>query len=732
MQFRFTFKAALCAATAISGLSTLAHAADASADMAEEILVTGLHAETNLNQVSSASRLGLTIFETPASVESIDGDVIRARGDLTIQEAISRATGISFVGSPGNGNTALTSRGFSGQGSIQMLVDGTRLYVASGTLTFPVDPWTVERIDVLRGPNSVMFGEGAIGGSINVIMKKPTPDAQIYNAQIGYGSNDSIRAAADLGGPLGGGFSYRVAGSYSYSNGWLDRNSDNRNFAVSGALRFDAAPNLSFNLASDYGDVKILPYFGTPLVNGEYDARFRRINFNIDDPQNHFRDSWTRFNIDWQPSEAVSIRNTAYYLQSDRDYTNAETYRFVPATGRVTRSDYLNIIHDQHQYGDRADVSIRTPIGSMENTLLVGFDVNRIKFQHTNNSPYGGTSSVDPFDFDPGSFLTPVATTPGFRSLTTQYSIFAEDQLKLTDWFSLVGGFRRDWFDFERIDLRVAANSFSRKFRSTNWRVGTVVNPTPDTALYASYTTGADPLGALITTSNAQKSFGLSPAKQIEIGVKQRFLDDRGAISIALFDIQKRRLLTTDPLNRLVTQQVGKRSSKGIEASLAFQLSDAFGIEANGTILKARFDDFDETVTVSCPSGPVPGTSTPIPPCPAGQPAMPVVVSRAGNTAPGVPTRTGNISANWSIIDALQARVTARFVSGRWIDNANTLRIPAYEVVDLGLRWRISDRMALDGRVSNVFDKVYAVSGGAAQWLLGTPRRYDLRLDISM
>jgi iron complex outermembrane receptor protein len=97
-----------------------------------------------------------------------------------------------------------------------------------------------------------------------------------------------------------------------------------------------------------------------------------------------------------------------------------------------------------------------------------------------------------------------------------------------------------------------------------------------------------------------------------------------------------------------------------------------------------------------------------------------------------VPTRTGNISANWSIIDALQARVTARFVSGRWIDNANTLRIPAYEVVDLGLRWRISDRMALDGRVSNVFDKVYAVSGGAAQWLLGTPRRYDLRLDISM
>lgn len=92
---------------------------------AVDILVTGLPIDTDLSSTSSASRLGLSIQQTPASVESIDGDAIRARGDVTIQDAVSRATGITFAGAPGNGGTALASRGFSGQGSVQLLVDGT-------------------------------------------------------------------------------------------------------------------------------------------------------------------------------------------------------------------------------------------------------------------------------------------------------------------------------------------------------------------------------------------------------------------------------------------------------------------------------------------------------------------------------------------------------------------------------------------------------------------------------
>lgn len=696
----------LCAATGLAAFSSAAQAEQAGPP--DTILVTGLRAEASLDRKSSGSRLGLTLFETPASIEVLDGDIIRARGDISIQEAVSRATGITFQGSPGNGNTAMASRGFSGQGSVQLLVDGTRLFVASGTLTFPVDPWTVERIDVLRGPSSVISGEGAVGGAVNVIMKKPVSDHAIMQARVAYGSDNAVQVAGDAGGPIGAGLSYRLTASATRSDGWLDRNSDNRNLAISGALRWDATPTLSFTLASDYGNVHILPYFGTPLNDGRFDERFRDINFNIADSQNHFRDSWTRVNMEWQASDTVSLRNVAYHLKSDRDYLNTENYRFSPTTGLVTRGDYLNIIHRQDQYGDRGDITIRTALsGSVQNSLLVGFDVNRIKFRHINNSPYGGSSVVDPFDFAPGGFITPVPTTPGFRTLTTQYSLFMEDQLRLSEWISVVGGLRQDWYELERIDARIPANGFTRHYRGTSGRMGLVVNPTADTSLYGAFTVGTDPIGALITTSNAQRDFGLSPARQFEVGIKQRFLAGRGSASIALFDIEKRRLLTPDPENRLITQQVGRRTSQGIEATVALQLSRAFGIEANGTVLKARFKEFGEVVGGG-------------------------VIDRAGNTPPGVPTRTANISANWRIVDPLQVRASARFVGPRWTDNANMLRVPGYEVVDLGLRWTVSDKVALDGRVGNVFDKIYSIGSNSAQWLLGAPRRFDLRLDMSL
>lgn len=706
-----TLNFVLCAARGIAAFSfpMLSSAALADeADPANTILVTGLRAETSLDTRSSGSRLGLTVFETPASVEVLDGDAIRARGDQSIQEAVSRATGLTFQGTPGNGNTAMAARGFSGQGSVQLLVDGTRLFVASGTLTFPVDPWTVDRIDVLRGPSSVISGEGAIGGAINVIMKKPVTDRTVARARVAYGSDNAIQIAGDAAGPIGGGLSYRLAASSTRSDGWLARNSDNRNLAISGALRWDASPTLSFTLASDYGDVDILPYFGAPLNEGKFDKRFRFINFNIAGSKDHFRDSWTRLTAEWHASDAISLRNSVYYLSSNRDWLNAESYRFSAATGLVTRGDYLNIMHRQDQIGDRGDLTVRTPLGGgVENTLLVGFDLNRVTFRHLNNSPYGGSSIVDPFDFEPGGFITTVPTTLGFRTLTTQYSVFMEDQLKLNGSVSLVGGFRQDWYDLQRIDARIPVNGFRRNYHSTSGRFGVVLNPTVDTALYGSFTVGTDPISTLVTTSNVQKDFGLSPARQFEVGVKQRLLDGRGSASIALFDIEKRRLLTPDPENRLITQQVGKRTSQGVEATLALQLTDAFGIEANGTVLKARFKDFGEIVNG-------------------------VVIDRAGNTPPGIPTKTANISANWRVAEPLQARVSARFVAPRWTDNANTLRVPGYEVVDLGLRWTISDKLAIDGRVSNAFDKVYSIGSNSSQWLLAAPRRFDVRLDMSL
>jgi iron complex outermembrane receptor protein len=124
---------------------------------------------------STGSRLNLTRLQTPGSVEVISAETIAERGQQNLLDAVTQnATGITAIGEPGNGGVAFSSRGFTGADSVKTLYDGTRLYIGSGTVTFPFDTWSAERIEVLRGPASVMYGEGAIGGAINVISKMPS------------------------------------------------------------------------------------------------------------------------------------------------------------------------------------------------------------------------------------------------------------------------------------------------------------------------------------------------------------------------------------------------------------------------------------------------------------------------------------------------------------------------------------------------------------------------------
>src|SRR5690606_36640466 len=138
-------------------------------------------------------------------------------GDLTIVDAVTRAPGISNSANPGNGGTSLTARGFSGQGSVLQLVDGTRLFPAPGSISFPVDPWNVERIEVLSGPASVLYGQGALGRAVNVVTRKPNAMRTEVQAEIGYGSQDSWHLAAGAGGPIGRLLSYRVDAIYRRS-----------------------------------------------------------------------------------------------------------------------------------------------------------------------------------------------------------------------------------------------------------------------------------------------------------------------------------------------------------------------------------------------------------------------------------------------------------------------------------------------------------------------------------
>lgn len=651
----------------------------------------------------TGSRLGLTPLETPASVEVLSGETIRARGDQSVREAVTRATGITANPAPGNGGTSLAARGFAGQGSVMQLLDGTRMYVASGTVTFPFDTWSVDRIEVLRGPASVMYGEGAIGGVVNVVQKKPIRGPIENELQITGGTQKTARVAFDSGGKVNDNLSYRFATAYNRSAGWVDRG-DTDNLMVSASVRLDVNPDFNLTLSYDDGMQHPQQYLGTPLVNGSLDTSLRKKNYNVGDAQISYRDRWTRLNAEWTPNDRVTVRNQFYYLTSHRHWRDSETYTFLPATSQVRRTDYLEILHDQEQVGNRADMTVKSRLFGLDNATTVGFDINKINFTHSNNSPYGGTSTVNAYNFDPGLFFSPpgIVTSPRFRTNTTQYALFGEHRIAFTPQWSVIGGVRFDHATLYRTDLLSNA-AWEKTFANTTWRVGTVYQFTPSLSVYAQYATATDPLGALITTSDAQRNFNLATGKQVEVGVKQAFWGNRGEWTFAAYEIRKNDLLSRDPVNPTITQQVGEQSSRGLEASASVEVLRGLRLDVNGTVLRARYDDFNESV-----GG--------------------VLVSRAGNVPTSVPQQAANAWLTWNFIPQWTLGAGLRYVGGRYADTANKVRVPSYTTVDTALSWRVSKQAALTLRVYNLFNRDYAesFSNGGQQWLLGRPRSAEL------
>ncbi|MBB3347251.1 TonB-dependent siderophore receptor [Sphingomonas sp. BK069] len=684
----------------------------------DDILVVGRGGGALDRPSATGSRLGLTPLELPASVATVDGDAIRARGDLTVVEAVSRAPGITAAANAGNGNTALAARGFVGQGSVLQLVDGIRLFPVAGTITFPTDPWTVERIEVLTGPASVLYGQGALGGAVNVVSRAPSESAR-DDAELSYGAQDTWHVAAGTGGPLVEQLGYRLDASYRRSDGWVDRG-DNHSLALSGALRFAPSERLTVMLRGDYGDVTPMRYWGTPLIDGRLDSRNRRRNYNVADADIRFRDDRQTLVAEWKVSDAVTLTNAAYRLASKRSWYDLESYAWAPAAGRpngvIERSDNLGIVQDIAQYGDQASVKLSAPLGGgLANDLVLGAEVNRVNLRYSNNFAVADQAdAVDPFDFAPGTLEDRAATLPRYRTITTEWSIFGEDRLRLSRRLSLVGGFRYEEDGVRRRNILYdaagapagEANAFSggareKRFRDATWRVGTVYQPAQSISLYAQYATGVDPVGTLTTFTTSATQFAFTNAKgdQIEAGAKAALLGGRVNVTLAGYRIVKNDLVAQRVTNGPL-EQIGRQSSKGIEAALLLALAAGFSIEANGTVLDARFDDL-----------------------------LTGDADLSSNTPPDVPERAGNLWLTWESRRGVRAQAGLRHVGARFVDSTNSARVPAYTVADGGLSFALTPALAADVRVYNLFDTRYVTSTyGAAQWLLGRPRSLDVAL----
>ncbi len=670
---------------------------------------------------TTGSRLNMTPLETPGSVDIISGSAARERGQNDVVEAVTQnAPGITSVALPVLG-TAFTSRGFVGNGSITRLYDGTRLYPGrGGASTFPFNMWSVERIEVLHGPASVLYGDGAIGGVINVIPKKAITDKQFNEAQVFFDSNNTRRASIDSGGPVTDALAYRINVTKDASDGWVD-NGDSENFAISGAVRAQVSPDLVFSLSHDYADREPTTYFGVPYPDGVFDDRIKDKNYNFDNAFTKFRDEWTQLKTEWQAVDGVTVRNVAYRLETRREFQNVEDYVWNTSTDRIDRSTALHILQEQQQVGNRLDATIRSKFAGIGNEAVVGFDVNHGKFNYSNYSlPFAmPIPDVDPFDPDLGSFPDH-ELVPQFDSELSQRSVFLEDRLILNQYVTVVGGARWDTTTINRDDLLNPSNAFEETFNSFNWRAGIVVTPVRGLAFYGQYAVGADPIDVpQLDYTKDISGLKQTTGRQYEIGVKQALFGGAVEWSLSAYDIVKNDLLirsvfidfNTPPFLFTTLQQIGQQSSRGIEATFGAELGYGWRLDANGALLEAKYDEFKYVDFNTLE-----------------------MVDYAGKTALLVPRETANVWLTWDFAPGWQAGGGIQYVGASFENFANTVERPAYTIANAALQWQPTASTTLDFRVKNLFDKTYAqylrtdptlAEGGTLQGYIAPPRTFE-------
>lgn len=718
-------KSLLLTATALTALSPALAYADTATSI-DEFIVTGRPAALALDQAApAASRLGLTNREVPATLDVITQQQMQAEGLRTSVEAFNAAPGVNGGTLPGSvGVTSM--RGFTST-AIAYLFDGVRV-TGSNSAIRNLDTFNFDRIEVLKGPASVLYGEGALAGAINLVPKHAQIGETSGEVLVSLGSFDTLRAG--LGGnlTLSDTAALRADASFGRSSGWVD-DTDSLAGAVTASLLLKPTDRLTLTLSGDYShDDYSTAYFGSTLVPAAFardpsglvrntqglvlDKATIRRNYNVEDGEMTSTAWQLRAHADYRLSDNWTLSSELAGYTAERLWKNSEDVSFDAVTGLLNRSTTL-IAHDHQYWSGRTYAAYDGPLAGRRNRFTLGAEYSDTHF--ITNRRFGTTTPIDRFDPVRGRFpQVTAANFPGagnrvdWVSDATVAALFAENALNLTSKWLLVGGVRYDHVELERqiFDLNTGvATRFGQDYDPVSWRVGTVYDLAPKTQIYAQFSHAVTPVSSFLFLNTANAKFDLSAGRATEVGIKTSFWDDRLDLTAAAYHIVQDDILTRDPANPALTIQGGSQSSRGVELSLSAALTDQLRIDAGAALLESRFDTLIE----------------------AGG------VDRSGNRPPNVPEQMFDISAYYSLRTApLTFGATVRHDGDFYTSNANTYRVAARTTLDAQVSWRAPvGQLTLRGR--NLFNTLYADwSGyGATQVYLGAPRSVDLTLTRS-
>jgi iron complex outermembrane recepter protein len=690
---------------------------------------------TPLNTVTqSATRLGLPIIQTPASVEVVDQRTIQEQGYRTTTETAQGAVGVlagDSAGAPAN----FSMRGFAGP-QVNVLYNG--IWTGPTDITSRwMDTANLAQVEFLKGPSSLMSGLNAIGGAVNYVSRQPTSGLIRNEIDAYLDSFGSFRSHFGSGGstPVRG-LDYRFDVSGARYNSFID--GDFRDITgVATQLNYRVTDAFKTFLAIEYKKDSGHAYWGTPVVpvsfagshavNGvvsgtaintfdgsvigplTIDSRTLTTNYNVADNATGAQELWLRSGFEWQPLNNVTIKDQVYSYQAKRNWLDSETYAFNLTTMTIDR-DRFAVFHNQNIFGNNADLTWDSSIFGMENRFAAQLQTssNRITFKEDISEPFPDdtVSVVNP---QPGVY-GPLALSTRNSKLDDIAGAF-EDRLKLTPAFALIGGVRVDRLTLSRDGVNAdgtvpAGLPFSVSWEPVSYRAAYTYEPIRDLMFYSMYATAYNPAVAAVFSITPGTSLQLTSSRIYETGAKQLLWDGKAEWTVALYDIVQRNVFI--PISTTETVVAGEVTSKGIELAAAVQPVDGLKLWGNAAVIHARFGNFGSF------TGNVPPN------------VAPLIVNA------GVSYRFGHW--RWP----LEIGGSMRYVGSRFLEQDNLTTLNAYTTADAYAFLDIPGRdLAMPGlenvrisaRVRNLANAVYAAWSDTTypdQILLGAPRTYEI------
>lgn len=711
-------KIAVVVATAVSGMSVYAQAATTQKEETITVSTSSTTSQENAwgpaatiaaRHSATATKTDTPIEKTPQSVSVVTSEEMSLHQPKSVKEALSYTPGVA-VGTRGASNTYdyLVIRGFAADGQSQNnYLDGMKMQ-GNFYNDAVIDPYMLERAEIMRGPTSVLYGKSSPGGLLNMVSKRPTT-TPLHEVQFKMGTDNLYQTGFDFSDALDddGVYAYRLTGLARSANAQQEGAKEQRyTIAPSFTWRPDDKTNFTFlsyfQNEPDTGYYGWLPKEGTvqPLPNGSrlptdfnegaknntYSRNEKMVGYSF---EHGFNDTFTlRQNLRYAENKVA--QNSVYGYGVCADPANSANAS-CNALSVADKGHYLArkyVVDSERLQTFTLDTQLQSQFatGDVDHTLLTGIDFMRMR--NDIDSWFGWDNSVPLLDL-----YNPVAANFDFGTKNRnnsgpykvlnnqkQTGLYVQDQAQLDKVLVTLGG-RYDWAKQDTLD-RVTGIGASRDDNQFTWRGG--VNYLFDNGVtpYFSYSESFEPAS---TTGQNSKIFAPSKGKQYEAGVKYVPKDSPIVLTGAVYQLTKTNNLMADPAGSFYSVEGGEIRARGVEVEAKAALSASINVVGSYTYTDAEYT-----------------TDT----------------NYKGNTPAQVPKHMASLWGDYTIFEGALSGLTlgsgARFTGSSQGDPANSFRVGSYTVIDALVRYDLA-RVGLAGsnvavHVNNLFNREYVAS----------------------